>query len=96
MPDWSTVDNEIFLADWAQELTYGKVNDDVTPLNVFAAMRACKASLKANDRLDMREMAQLVADVADLDEGAACPHGRPTRIVYDEHALDKVFQRLGH
>lgn len=87
----------VFLTQWAYELLQGSqsVPGD-SPLVVFAAERACKSSLRANERLTMPEMHTLVTRLYALADGAACPHGRPTRVTYSETDLDTLFHRTGH
>jgi len=97
VPDWSAMDNTLFIADLAEELLVGSRDArDGEPLVLWAAGRACKASVRANQRLGMVEMTALVERLYRLPEGAACPHGRPTRLLWKEADLDRLFQRTGH
>ena len=96
-PEWSDSDPETFLTQWAYELCHGsRATPDGSPLVVFAAERACKSSLRANQRLSPAEMHALVSRLYQLSDGAACPHGRPTRVTYSEYDLDTLFHRTGH
>lgn len=97
VPEWADSASESFLTQWAYELLQGSqsVPGD-SPLVVFAAERACKSSLRANERLTMPEMHTLVTRLYALADGAACPHGRPTRVTYSETDLDTLFHRTGH
>jgi DNA mismatch repair protein MutL len=55
---------------------------------------ACKAAVKAHDRLEPREMDQLLNDLLVLDDPYHCPHGRPIIIRISRHELEKQFKRI--
>ena len=55
---------------------------------------ACKASIKANHVLSMKEMQQLVLDCEALKSTNTCPHGRPYRIQMTKKQLEKEFYRI--
>ena len=57
------------------------------------AQAACKAAVKANDFLKLKEIEQLVVDLAKADMPYTCPHGRPTIIFMSFHELDRKFGR---
>lgn len=57
------------------------------------AQAACKAAVKANDRLSVSEMEQLVVDLAKTDMPYTCPHGRPTTIFMSFSDLRRKFGR---
>jgi DNA mismatch repair protein MutL len=58
-----------------------------------AKLVACKAAVKAGDRLTESEMISLL-DRADADEESqTCPHGRPARILLPYEDLDRQFGR---
>ena len=54
---------------------------------------ACKASIKANDELSLREMELLLEALRHLKEPFTCPHGRPTMIRFPLADLEKLFRR---
>ncbi|MEI6221140.1 MAG: DNA mismatch repair endonuclease MutL [bacterium] len=56
-------------------------------------MRACKASIKARDRLSFPEMKALIVDLYNCEQRYTCPHGRPTIISLDEKTMEKIFHR---
>ena len=57
-------------------------------------MVACKAAVKANQRLTPAEIASLLQKAQQLGGAAAtCPHGRPTSIVLSSVELEKQFLR---
>lgn len=57
------------------------------------AMAACKASVKARDRLSVQEIEQLVMDLARAEMPYTCPHGRPTLIFMGFQELRRKFGR---
>lgn len=57
------------------------------------AMAACKASVKARDRLTVQEIEQLVNDLARAEMPYTCPHGRPTLIFMGFQELRRKFGR---
>lgn len=56
-------------------------------------MRACKAAVKANDRLSLPEMEALLAALGELENPFTCPHGRPTALRITRHQLEREFGR---
>jgi DNA mismatch repair protein MutL len=67
--------------------------DEETALRDVLDMMACKAAIKAGDRLTPRELGDLLASRDAIERSTNCPHGRPTsmRITLDE--LDRQFGR---
>lgn len=54
---------------------------------------ACKAAVKAHDRLNMTEAIELIRQMAKCDMPFSCPHGRPTIINISINELEKRFGR---
>ena len=54
---------------------------------------ACKAAVKAHDKLSAQEMNQLIRDLYATENPLTCPHGRPTIIQISEEDLIKRFGR---
>ncbi len=55
---------------------------------------ACKASIKANMRIDEAEMHDLAARVFALENINTCPHGRPIVISMSKKEIEKEFKRI--
>ena len=70
----------------------GKV-DSERLLHKVLDMAACKAAVKAGQKLSPAEIAQLLADKQTLERAARCPHGRPTVIKFGLAELEKQFKR---
>jgi DNA mismatch repair protein MutL len=56
-------------------------------------MAACKAAIKAGQRLCESEIQQLLSDREDVGHASRCPHGRPTTIKFSLEQLEKQFNR---
>ena len=55
---------------------------------------ACKAAIKAGDRLAPEEIAALLEQRHLVADAHHCPHGRPTALVFTREELDKRFKRV--
>lgn len=62
-------------------------------LNEVLNMTACKAAIKAGQKLDDAEIRQLLADRQRYESTSRCPHGRPTTIKFSISELEKQFKR---
>jgi DNA mismatch repair protein MutL len=58
-------------------------------------MMACKAAIKAGQRLVPQEIDSLLAQRHLVDDAHHCPHGRPTALTLTRAELDRQFGRLG-
>jgi DNA mismatch repair protein MutL len=56
-------------------------------------MMACKAAVKAGDKLSYGEMDGLVKELYATSNPTTCPHGRPTLVRITRSDLEKMFQR---
>ena len=59
----------------------------------FIATVACKAAVKANMKLDEKEVDSLMQKLLELPNPFTCPHGRPTAIKMTRYDLDRKFNR---
>lgn len=55
---------------------------------------ACKASVKANNYLDEKEVKDLIKNMLQLESPNTCPHGRPTMIEITKKEVEKLFKRI--
>jgi DNA mismatch repair protein MutL len=58
------------------------------------ASKACKAAIKGNDQLEIKEMIKLVEDLRYINDPFHCPHGRPVIIKFTSIDIDKKFRRI--
>ena len=63
-------------------------------LNHRIATMSCKAAVKGNNRLSVKEAEELIDELLTLDNPYACPHGRPTIISMSRTELEKKFKRI--
>lgn len=54
---------------------------------------ACRAAIKAGQKLTVSEMSRLLSDMAQTPNGAYCPHGRPAIQRYSITEIEKKFHR---
>lgn len=59
----------------------------------FIATVACKAAIKANMKLEEREIRGLLDQLLILENPFTCPHGRPTAIRITKMEIEKKFGR---
>lgn len=59
----------------------------------FIATVACKAAVKANMKLDMKEIRGLLDQLMLIENPFTCPHGRPTAIRISKAEIEKKFER---
>jgi DNA mismatch repair protein MutL len=55
---------------------------------------ACHAAIKVNMPLDATKMQWLLAELADTDNPATCPHGRPIVLQYSLRDIQRAFKRI--
>lgn len=56
-------------------------------------MRSCKAAVKANDKLSMQEINELLEKLSACKNPFSCPHGRPTFIKVSKYEIERAFKR---
>lgn len=56
-------------------------------------MMACKAAVKAGDRMSQTELSELLKLREDVERSSNCPHGRPTTLRLSIQDLEKLFGR---
>jgi DNA mismatch repair protein MutL len=66
----------------------------VTADEKILMMSACRAAVKANDRLSVKELSELLVHLSGCDNPHTCPHGRPTTVRISRQELDKKFGRI--
>ncbi len=83
-----------FVQDLIDLLDRKDVNlDGERLLDEVLNMAACKAAIKAGQRLTMSEIEQLLWDKENAESASRCPHGRPTTIKFTISDLEKQFKR---
>ena len=72
----------------------GKKPDVRDLLDEMMNMMACKAAVKAGDKLSNDEISELLKQRDMYQETHHCPHGRPTALFFSRDQLDKLFKRI--
>ncbi len=69
---------------------------DATPdsIRMKIATMACKAAVKGNTGLSLKEADALIDELLSLENPYNCPHGRPTIVSMSKYELDKKFKRI--
>jgi len=67
--------------------------DGFEPLEEICALLACKAAVKAGQRLCKDEMKELLDELGRAEKPNVCPHGRPTTVELTIDQLRKSFGR---
>ncbi len=62
-------------------------------LDELLHMLACKAAIKAGDKLSAEEVTALLEQRYLYQDTHHCPHGRPTALFFTRAQLDKMFKR---
>ncbi len=62
-------------------------------LHLLMATMACKAAVKAGDKLSAEEVTYLLHLREMAEDSHHCPHGRPTSLLFSRAELDKQFRR---
>lgn len=72
----------------------GKKVDARNLLDELMNMMACKAAVKAGDKLSPDEITSLLQQREYYQDTHHCPHGRPTALFFSREQLDKMFKRI--
>ena len=59
-------------------------------------MISCKYAIKANKKLDVSEMQDLIERVEEMEKSGVktCPHGRPVKVRITKTEIEKMFKRI--
>lgn len=89
-------------AEDVKRLVHRVVDSLSDPVDEAAMLRhdalatvACKAAVKAHDRLGEEEAYQLLDQLKDCQDGSCCPHGRRAMLALNRDELARRFQRPG-
>lgn len=83
-----------FVQDLLDLLTDKRLSPDAERLlHEVLDMTACKAAIKAGQKLADAEIERLLADKEAIERASRCPHGRPTTITFSLEELEKQFKR---
>ena len=63
-------------------------------LKRVAALTACHAAVKANDRLTQEKMSYILDQLQETSYSTVCPHGRPVVLRLTRQEIEKSFDRI--
>ncbi|TNF50688.1 MAG: DNA mismatch repair endonuclease MutL, partial [Deltaproteobacteria bacterium] len=88
------VDVERLVRDLAAELNeIGRAAHLDNEIERVLAVLACHSMVRANQALSQSEMQQLLHDLAAIEFGSCCPHGRPIMHRLSKREVEKLFHR---
>jgi len=87
------VEPEAFVREALDKLAEDTSADAERLLEELLQTMACKAAVKAGDRLGPEEIDALLVRRVESDKASACPHGRPTTLKMTLKELEKQFKR---
>ena len=86
--------HEILAGVIDQLLTNDRPPSKEAMLDHLMATMACKAAVKAGDKLTPEEIAYLLELRLMAEDSHHCPHGRPTSLIFTRQELDRQFRRI--
>lgn len=87
--------DRVFLSDLIDEaLNFDKKDKLEDIKDKIIKIMACRAAVKAGDKLSAREMIQLLERLSTSKNPYNCPHGRPTIINLNKREFEKLFKRV--
>ena len=82
-----------FLDDCMSDLNFFKKETVPNIVREKLAGKACKSAIKSGDRLDEKDIAELMR-LMKGNLGLKCPHGRPVAVKISRTEIDKWFKRI--
>ncbi|MDY6913251.1 MAG: DNA mismatch repair endonuclease MutL [Planctomycetota bacterium] len=82
-----------FVREILDKLTDDQTTDPERLLGRLLEVMACKAAVKAGDKLSDQEIRTFLAYDRDAEKTSSCPHGRPTTLRLTVKDLEKQFKR---
>lgn len=71
-----------------------RINNSTYEVDPYKIMKkACKAAIKAGDKISPIEVNALIKDLLNCENPYSCPHGRPTVIEVKKYDIEKIFLR---
>lgn len=95
IPTWLRDDEiDLSLELMVQMLSEDKAIDLATLRDHLAKDMSCKSSIRANQRINRKEIDHLLYKLRLCENPYTCPHGRPTLIKLSHYDIEKMFKRV--
>ena len=95
IPLWAKFDElENIIYDILALMIENRKIDIMSFRDPICKMISCKASIKANHRINLDEVNALIDGLNKCDNPYTCPHGRPTIIKFSKDDLERKFERI--
>lgn len=86
--------NAKYFSDILDMLSESNIKNIYDTKVLSVATCACKAAVKANDKLSFQEAHSMISKLLKLENPFTCPHGRPTIIEITKYEIEKLFKRI--
>ncbi len=87
-------DEREMFTELLDELSESPLSGNLTVVEEKIASMSCKAAVKGNHSMSVREMEALLDLLLTLENPYNCPHGRPTIISMSKYEIEKKFKRI--
>ena len=77
-----------------EELSESEAAGEAEVILAKLASLSCKAAVKGNQNLSLKEVQILIDEMLKLENPYNCPHGRPTIIKMSKYDIEKKFKRI--
>ena len=88
------IDIDKFVDGFLKENESGEVKNDIDYINKSLATAACRAAVKAGDKLNEQEINNILYSILKNNTPLRCPHGRPVVICVTKPEIEKWFKRI--
>ncbi len=89
-----SVDKKEMIMELIEELSESEAADEAEVILAKLASLSCKAAVKGNQNLSLKEVQILIDEMLKLENPYNCPHGRPTIIKMSKYDIEKKFKRI--
>lgn len=87
-------EEEIIRSIFDEIINLGTNFDPIKFNNKIIATIACKMSVRANTKLSIESMEEIVRELMECKNPYNCAHGRPTIVKFSTYELEKMFKRV--
>lgn len=88
------IDIDKFIDGFLKENENWEVKNDIDYINKSLATAACRAAVKAGDKLNEQEINNILLTILKNDTPLRCPHGRPIIVCITKPEIEKWFKRI--